>query len=197
MAKILAVSGSLRKDGNTDTLLRRAAAGAESAGADVEVVFLREGTINPCLGCEGCAGLGHCARWNDSMAQLYGKLNACQGLILASPVHNYNISCILKAFIDRLYPLYIASDDYPRKFSSRFAGKGKKAAIFAVGEQQSSSDMKLTLPAMALPLQALGYFVVRRKLFKGLFEKDAAAHDEKSLKAAFNVGKQLAEELQT
>ncbi len=195
MKRILAISGSLRKDGNTDTLLKRAAAGAGAGGASVEMIFLRDGVINPCMGCESCAKLGRCARWDDSMAPLYGKLSDCQGLILASPVHNYNISCVLKAFIDRLYPLYIASDDYPRIFSSRFAGKGKKAAIFAVGEQQDSRDMVLALPAMALPLQALGYSIVRKKLFKGLFEKNAAAGDKKSLDAAYKIGKQIASAL--
>jgi multimeric flavodoxin WrbA len=191
MAKILAFSGSLRHEGNTDTLLKYVAAGAEKAGAEVELVFLREYAIQPCIGCEKCRQSRYCANWHDGMDTLYPKIEASHAFIIGSPVHNYNITAILKAFIDRLYPFYIASDDRPRKFSSRLEGQGRKVVIFAVGEQTNKHDSSLAIPAMALPLTALGYSVVSQRIFMGLLEKKAAASDKKTLNTAFKMGEQL------
>ena len=146
MAKILAISGSPRKGGNTDTLLGRYAAGAEEAGAIVEQVYLRDYLIEPCIGCERCRDFARCQHWHDGMDLLYPKIEESSGLILGSPVHNYNVSSMLKAFIDRLYPFYIASGAAPRKFSSQLEGHGRRAIVFAVGGAKKPAGFMLGAP---------------------------------------------------
>ena len=42
----------------------------------------------------------------DGMSLLYPKIIDARGLVLVSPTHNYNITAIMKAFIDRLYCFY-------------------------------------------------------------------------------------------
>ena len=195
MANILAISGSYRPDGNTDTLLKQFAAGAAEAGAVVNTVFLRNYSIQSCVGCEKCKNADRCLNWSDGMDLLYPLIKASSGLIVGSPVYNYNITSALKAFIDRLYPFYIFTDDWPRGFSSHLAGQGRKAIAFAVSEQTDPADSALALPAIELPLEALGYSVVWKKTFMGFFGKKDISRNEDSLNAAFEAGLKLAQQL--
>jgi multimeric flavodoxin WrbA len=106
--KILGVSGSPRKNGNVDELLRVAldeAAKAENIAT--EIVYLRDYRIQPCNSCFACctpAAAGKefpCLSFNDDMNLLYPKLGACDGLILGSPVFFGTVTAQMKAFMDR------------------------------------------------------------------------------------------------
>jgi multimeric flavodoxin WrbA len=192
---ILALSGSTRAGGNTDTLLGEAARGAASAGARVKTLYLRNYSLASCIGCEQCRGRGYCVRFDDGMSLIYPEIESSRGLILASPVYNYNITALMKAFIDRLYPYYIFSGDNPRQFSSRLIDQGRLGLVMAAGEQKTVRDMSLALPAMAMPLEALGYALSGRLIFRGLFGKHEAAESKTALKRAYDGGKLLAEQL--
>jgi multimeric flavodoxin WrbA len=191
MAKILAISGSYRPGGNTDTLLRQFVAGAVHTGAEVETYFLRNYDIQSCVGCERCKNSEYCINWHDGMDLLYPRIEASHGLIIGSPVYNYNITSILKAFIDRLYPFYITTNDRPRQFTSRFSGQGRKAIVFAVSEQTKPDDSVLALPAIELPLEVLGYSVAWKKTFMGFFGQKDISKDENSLNMAYDAGVRL------
>jgi multimeric flavodoxin WrbA len=195
MVKILAVSGSPRRSGNTDTLLEQFVRGAEETGAEVKTMYLRNYSLNSCVGCEQCRGRGFCVRFDDGMSLFYPEIEASRGLILGSPVHNYNVTAHMKAFIDRLFPYYVFTNDNPRQFSSRLNGQGRRALVFGVGEQKSAADMRLVLPAMALPLQALGYEITRKVNFKGFLGRGVVAESEKTLEAAHKMGLTFGESL--
>ena len=101
--RILILTGSPRKNGNTNRL---AAAFAEGAGArhDVEILSVCDYRINPCTGCNGCyTSDGNRCVQNDDMGILLEKLAEADTLIIASPVYFYGISAQLKAAIDRLH----------------------------------------------------------------------------------------------
>lgn len=107
---ILAISASARKDGNSETLLKQAVAGATEAGAMTEMFRLHDMNIAPCAGCRGCkvAESGECVV-GDDMQQLYPLLKKADGLILASPIYFFTISAQLKLFLDRLFPLAVGN----------------------------------------------------------------------------------------
>ena len=52
--KVLGISTSPRVNGNTDLLLREVLGGAESAGAKIEYLSLRDSNISPCVECNSC-----------------------------------------------------------------------------------------------------------------------------------------------
>ena len=139
--KILGLSGSPRAGGNTDTLLEQFLNGAKETGAEVETLYLRNYRINYCIGCEQCRRDKTCTRFEDGMRLLYPKIEESQGVIIGSPTHNYNITAITKAFIDRLYPYYDFTDGAPRGWASRLAGHNRMSLVFTVGEQKSIHDM--------------------------------------------------------
>ena len=101
MKKVLILSGSPRRGGNSDTLCDRFAKGALDAGHEVEKIFVAEKKIQPCLGCYYCKDHGGECVYKDGMADILQKIIDCDVLVLSSPVYFYSISAQLKAVIDR------------------------------------------------------------------------------------------------
>ncbi len=106
MAKIIAIYGSPRKNGNSAALLKQAVAGARQEGADVEEVFLRDYKISPCLEIYNCIKTGECAI-RDDFPQILEKLEASKGVMLASPIFFYTVSAHTKIFMDRCQSLWV------------------------------------------------------------------------------------------
>lgn len=85
MARLIAVYGSPRRNGNTATLLKAAVEGAREAGAAVEEIVLRDLKLSPCLEIYGCKNAGKCAI-NDDFTRLRDQLLSADGMMLASPI---------------------------------------------------------------------------------------------------------------
>jgi len=101
--KILILSGSPRREGNTELLADAFARGA-SVNHQVEIVSVRDYKVNPCIGCNSCfkSGNNACCQ-KDDMPVIYDKLKAADILVIASPVYFYSLSAQLKAVIDRCH----------------------------------------------------------------------------------------------
>ena len=104
--QVLAILGSPRKKGNSSTLAARISRGAESAGAEVEIVFLHALKISPCRGCNTCQkdDSRGCAI-KDDMQEIYLKLIRADAWVIASPVYWFTMSAQTKIFMDRCYAL--------------------------------------------------------------------------------------------
>lgn len=102
--RILILKGSPRKKGNSATLADQVAAGAEEAGATVEIFDLHGMDIRPCDGCDFCQGSGECVI-NDDMQLLYPVLRQADAIVIASPIYWFTISAQTKLCIDRWYAI--------------------------------------------------------------------------------------------
>lgn len=98
--KVLIVSSSPRKEGNSDVLCDRFAKGAAAAGHEIEKIMLRDKKISPCNACYACMETHTCAI-KDDMADIFPKLLEADVILLASPVYFYSVSAQMKAVIDR------------------------------------------------------------------------------------------------
>ena len=196
MTKVLGVSGSPRKGGNSDILVQHLLKGARSEGAATEMVRLRDYRFEPCIGCERCRKDGRCTGLQDGMQLIYPKINDAGGLVLVSPTHNYNVTAWMKAFIDRLYCYYVFTDDRPRGWCSQLAGQGRRAVIATVGEQPGLEEaVGLSMEAMRLPIEALGYEVTGELPVLGTFDKGLIRESPGVLANAEALGSRLAHEL--
>ena len=101
MKKVLILSGSPRKRGNSDNLCDEFAKGAMKNGHEVEKIRVAEKKISPCIGCYYCAKHGGRCAFNDDMADILQKIIDCDVLVLSSPVYFYSICAQLKTVIDR------------------------------------------------------------------------------------------------
>jgi len=100
MKKVLILSGSPRKNGNSDILCDQFAKGAVEAGHQVEKIRVAEKTVGYCRACYACRDTGICAI-KDDMTEIMQKMIDCDVMVLASPVYFYSIDAQLKAVIDR------------------------------------------------------------------------------------------------
>ena len=193
--KVLGIGGSPRKGGNSDILLKHMLKAVAAQKIVVDHFQLRDIQYQGCIGCERCRKDKICTGLKDGMSLIYPDLLQCQGLILVSPTHNYNVTAWMKAFIDRLYCFYNFDDNRPRGWSSRLAGQGRKAVLAAVCEQKNKSDMGFTLEAMRLPLQALGYEIIGELPVFSIFDRGKVKQNNAILDNAAKLGSDLAESL--
>ncbi len=100
MKKVLILSGSPRKGGNSDTLCDEFMKGAIEAGNEVEKIFVAGKNIGYCNACYACKDTGVCVI-KDNMTEVLQKMLDADVIVLSSPVYFYSISAQLKAVIDR------------------------------------------------------------------------------------------------
>lgn len=105
MRKILIISSSPRKGGNSETLAQSFAKGAKEAGNNVETIYLREKHYGFCKGCLACLKLGHCAIKDDAV-EIAARMHDADVLVFATPVYYYSVSGQLKTMLDRANPLF-------------------------------------------------------------------------------------------
>lgn len=98
--KILILSASPRKGGNSETLCDQFAKGAREVGHDAEKIRLDEQHIGFCSACYACRKLGHCVK-EDDMVAILEKMAQADVIVLATPVYFYTMNAQMKAMIDR------------------------------------------------------------------------------------------------
>lgn len=103
--KVLVLSSSPRKGGNSETLANAFARGAQEAGHSVEIVRLREKQIGFCKGCLVCQRLGHCVIQDDAV-EIAAKMHDADVLAFATPVYYYSVCGQFKTMLDRANPLF-------------------------------------------------------------------------------------------
>jgi multimeric flavodoxin WrbA len=191
--RVLAVSASPRRGGNSDRIARRALASAREAGVPGAFVRLADHRFEPCIGCERCRRDKICTAHLDGMQLLYPHVERSRGLLLVSPVHNYNVTAWMKAFIDRLYCYYDFGPERPGGWSTRLADQERKAAVVSVGEQHGEEGVGVTLEAMRRPLAALGYEVLEEFSVTGVFPRGRVAEATDTMNRVEKLGRRLAE----
>jgi len=104
--KVLILSASPRKGGNSDLLCDQFVRGAKDAGNQVEKIFLRDKKINHCVACGACQGNGGTCVQKDDMAEVLNKMMAADVIVMATPVYFYSMNGQMKTLIDRTYARY-------------------------------------------------------------------------------------------
>ena len=132
--KVLGLSGSMRKNGNTAQLIRVILKRCEDAGLETEFVSLAGKRVLPCIGCEKCKERKWCIIENDDWSEVAQKVLDCEVLVIGSPTYYYDVCGHLKNFIDRTYSLY-----HDRKLA------GRKGIAVAVNAQSGANRTIQTL----------------------------------------------------
>ena len=104
--KVLILSSSPRRGGNSDTLCDEFVRGAIESGNEAEKVFLRDKTIHYCTGCSTCSLHGKPCPQKDDAAEIIEKMVATNVIVMATPVYFYTMSAQMKTLIDRCCGLY-------------------------------------------------------------------------------------------
>lgn len=100
--KVLIINGSPRVGGNTSIAVREMENTFRENGVEVETLQVGGMDIRSCIACGGCAKTGKCV-FDDVVNVAAEKLEAADGLVVASPVYYASANPTLVALLDRLF----------------------------------------------------------------------------------------------
>ncbi len=126
--KILVISTSLRKSGNSETLADEFIRGALEAGNQVEKICLCDKKISFCKGCLACQKLHRCVIHDDAdvIAQ---KMKEADVLVFATPIYYYEMSGQMKTMLDRANPLYDTDYKFREVYLLAAAAEEEESAV--------------------------------------------------------------------
>lgn len=182
--RILALLGSPRARGNTDTLAARVLEGAKDAGASLESIALRRLDIRPCTGCEKCWHKDRPCVFDDGMTRVYDAMAAADVLLLVTPVYWYGPTTLMKAMIDRLVVF--------NRPQGRPLIEGTAAAVVVAYEEEGPAAAEPLLRMFEMSFAYLGMPFVERLVVDGVGPKGAVLERPEALAAAHEMGRRLA-----
>jgi len=118
----LGISGSPRKEGNTDILVKMVLDKLRNRKLTTEFLRIADYRIKHCEGCRECMRTGECAIKDDDFAYVIKKVEDSPLIILGSPVYWNSPPGVLKDFIDRTHGFYLDHQHF----------SGKKFGILSV-----------------------------------------------------------------
>lgn len=100
--KVLMLNGSPRANGNTSIALEEMQKVFQAEGVETEIVQVGHQAVRGCMACGRCMELGKCVI-DDVVNELAPKLEAADGLVIASPVYYASANGTLISVLDRLF----------------------------------------------------------------------------------------------
>ena len=149
---VIGISGTPRKKGNSELLLRYALKPFEKEGWNVKIFLLSELNINPCKACDSCKKNGFCII-KDDMHKIYEAFRWCNAIIISSPVYFLNASAQLLSLLQRHYAV---DGEKPLE--------GKVGGAITVGGGQTGGQT-ITLNAIYTWMLSCGIICVPGELF--------------------------------
>ena len=121
MKKIVAVNASPRTMWNTGSLIREAAKGAESAGAEIKVFDLYKlEKFTGCISCFGCKLQEHQGRCicKDGLSPVLEEIRSADGLIIGTPNYLGDVSAAFRSLYERLIFQSLTYKVEPRSYNN-------------------------------------------------------------------------------
>jgi len=101
---VLGISGSPRKNSNTDKMVKAVLQGASDAGHNTEFIKLNDLDFSPCQACDYCREKeGRKCKLSDEGSIVLDKTIECDVLVFGSPIYMSGVSAQAKAYLDRWY----------------------------------------------------------------------------------------------
>ncbi len=144
--KLLGLSFSPRKNGNTELLLEKVFLGAGQQGAQTELYRVADKGIKPCDGCGVCYKTGEC-HIKDDMQDLCDRMLDADGIIFGTPVYFYNMTAQGKAVIDRTIALGHPERSLANKVGGIIVVGGSLGLVDAVKDLYFYMATRQMLPA--------------------------------------------------
>lgn len=105
--KAVFINGSPRKNFNTAKMLKKAIEGAQSVGAECELINLFDYEFTGCRSCFACQMKKNRdylrCQVKDSIYDVLDRVRSADGIVFGSPIYFFDVTAQLKAFLERLY----------------------------------------------------------------------------------------------
>lgn len=176
--KVLILSSSPRKNGNSDMLCNEFMRGATAAGHNAEKIFLADKKIGYCRGCGVCNSTHKCVQRDDA-SEILEKMLDADVIVMASPVYFYTMCGQMKTMIDRTVPCYTDIKNKEFYFIITAADENKKLMGRTIDGFRGFTDDCLTNPIEKGIIYATGVWHI------------GDIEGTKYLKEAYEMGKNI------
>ena len=178
MKKIVIVSSTFRKNGNSELLAKQFEKGALESGNSVQTIFLRDVKPQFCTGCLSCLNTGKCVL-KDGVNALLPAVREADVLVFATPVYYYSMSGQLKTFLDRLNPLYGRDNAF------------KEVYLIATSAEDDKHAMDGAIKGLQGWIDCFDGVRFKKVIYGTGLEKTGEAQGSKAAKEAYEVGKSI------
>jgi len=190
--RILCIHASERARGNTRVLYEEAIRGAESAGADIERIAVRDLQFEPCNSCEACHGAGNCTV-QDGMAEVYPLLRSCDRFLIASPIYFWCLPGRFKCLIDRCQGFWYQKYVLKQKVGANPGGMERLGAFISVCGQPDGNLMFTSAEKVVKAfLNCLDVKLAHTLYVPGTDKPEEVLKKPDAIKRAFEIGQTLA-----
>ena len=139
MKKIVVITGSPRKNGNSLAMTEAFIKAAEALGHSVKRFDAAEMNVQGCRACQTCYSTGNACTFDDDFNTIADDILAADAIVFSMPVYWYSIPAQIKCVIDKMYSFCVAEKDYA----------GKECALIACCEE---NDMTV-LDGVRIPIE--------------------------------------------
>ena len=176
--KIVVLTGSPRRNGNTNHLAGQFIKGAEEAGHEVYRFDCAQRKVSPCIACNRCGMNGTCI-FNDDFEELRPHLVDADMVVFATPMYYFGFSSQLKTVIDRFYAL-----------NGQIKGAPKQAAFLMAYANTDSKEAEPMASHYHTLLRYLGWKDCGMVVSPGMWPAGAVNGTQYSRKA-YELGRNL------
>mgnify|MGYP000009508274 FL=1 len=174
--KIVVLTGSPRRNGNTNHLAGQFIKGAEEAGHEVYHFDCAQRKVSSCIACNRCGMNGQCI-FNDDFGQLRPHLVTADMVVFATPMYYFGFSSQLKAVIDRFYAL-----------NGQVKGSEKRSALLMAYADTAAEEAELMLSHYHTLLRYLGWKDCGTVVAEGMWPT-GAVNDTEYSRQAYELGR--------
>lgn len=164
--KIVVITGSPRKNGNSFAMAEAFIKAAEERGYTIVRFDAAFRKVGGCHACETCFSTGKACSFDDDFNELAPSILEADGVVFATPVYWYSYPAQIKCVIDKIYSLCVGGKDVA----------GKECALITCCEEEDMSVMDgVRIPyertAALLKWKSVGEVLVPGVLNKGDIDK--------------------------
>ena len=178
--KVLVINGSPHLSGCTDRALREVEKTLAECGIETERVNIGNKDVRGCIGCNFCRQHGRCV-FNDIVNETAPLFEACDGMIVGSPVYYAGCNGQALAFLDRLF--YSTSGRFDKTMKIGAAVVSSRRA----GSTSAFDEINKYFTISAMPIVSSTYW----NEVHGFTAEDVEA-DLEGLQTMHNLGRNMA-----
>ncbi|CAB1248738.1 Flavodoxin family protein [Ruminococcaceae bacterium BL-6] len=175
--KVLVLTGSPRKGGNSDLMADAFIKGARAAGHTITKYEAGLKKINGCKACNRCYSKGAACVFEDDFNTLAPLMEQSDILVLATPMYWFSFPAQLKAALDKMYALLIGGRQ------SRI----KESILLACAETEEEADFDGLVKTYELIASYQKWMDLAHLLIPSVAEKGDILHTD-ALKKAEELG---------
>ena len=129
--KIVVITGSPRKNGNSFAMTDAFIKAAEAKGHSVTRFVAAMQQVGGCRACETCFSTGKACTFDDDFNTIAPAILEADAIVFTTPVYWYSIPAQMKGVIDRIFSLVVGGKDIA----------GKECALITCCEEDDMSVM--------------------------------------------------------